>query len=139
MFLRYMNPIEWNKNMSVGNFIIDEQHKELIDSTKHLYLSLKDGNSYRNQREALQFLVNYTYNHFKSEEELLLKVKYPRIQNHILEHEYFKGRIKDYVEKINNDKMILSIDIVNFLNLWIINHIKFVDRDYMNYIYTKIQ
>lgn len=132
-----MNPLEWDKTLSVGNSIIDEQHRELIDSTKHLYLSLKDGNSYRNQRESLKFLKDYSIYHFKSEEELLLKYHYPKIQNHILEHEYFKGRINDYIDKINDDKIILSIDIVNFLNQWIINHINYVDGDYIIYIDNK--
>ena len=53
---------------------------------------------------------------------------------HKKEHDNFIQKVTDLEEKYTAGKMIISIEITNFLKDWINNHIKSSDQRYSEYI-----
>ena len=120
----------WNdKQHSVGIKEIDEQHKVLFDIINDIYICIINKN-YSILDKLLLKIIVYTTNHFKTENEYLLKLSENITSDlkqfviaHITKHETFVDiltkKIEDY---ILYDKMIL-IDIAIFLNAWVNNHV----------------
>lgn len=120
----------WNdKQHSVGIKEIDEQHKVLFDIINDIYICIINKN-YSILDKLLLKIIVYTTNHFKTENEYLLKLSENITSDlkqfviaHITKHETFVDiltkKIEDY---ILYDKMIL-IDIAIFLNDWVNNHV----------------
>lgn len=120
----------WDNNKhSVGIEEIDEQHKVLFDIINDIYICIINKN-YSILDKLLLKIIVYTTNHFKTENEYLLKLSENITSDlkqfviaHITKHETFVDiltkKIEDY---ILYDKMIL-IDIAIFLNDWVNNHV----------------
>lgn len=129
-FFIYNNMYTWNdKQHSVGIKEIDEQHKVLFDIINDIYICIINKN-YSILDKLLLKIIVYTTNHFKTENEYLLKLSENITSDlkqfviaHITKHETFVDiltkKIEDY---ILYDKMIL-IDIAIFLNDWVNNHV----------------
>lgn len=129
-FFIYNNMYTWNdKQHSVGIKEIDEQHKVLFDIINDIYICIINKN-YSILDKLLLKIIVYTTNHFKTENEYLLKLSENITSDlkqfviaHITKHETFVDiltkKIEDY---ILYDKMIL-IDIAIFLNAWVNNHV----------------
>lgn len=124
----------WDNNKhSVGIEEIDEQHKVLFDIINDIYICIINKN-YSILDKLLLKIIVYITNHFKTENEYLLKLSENITSDlkqfviaHITEHETFVDiltkKIEDY---ILYDKMIL-IDIAIFLNNWLNNHVIYDD------------
>ncbi len=115
---------------------IDEQHRALFDHVNYLYDSMRDGRSNEALRQVLQDLVDYSQYHFRSEEVIMERYRYPEMAKHVKEHEYFIVRVQTYVENYNKGNMVLSLDVVNFIKKWIQNHVEKSDQGYSKHIMT---
>ena len=80
-------PIIWRQQMSVGNTIIDDEHKYLFCLINTVELSLKTKEAADLLDVAMEQLVQYTADHFKREEMVQLKIKYPYYAQHKMEHQ----------------------------------------------------
>ena len=82
-------PIVWREKMSIGNHIIDMDHRLLICKINMIELALlAPGEKLANIRLALDELENYTEIHFNREEKIQLAIKYPRYDDHKHEHQH---------------------------------------------------
>lgn len=115
--------ITWENNLSVGNDNIDKQHEYLISIINKLTISINIGICDKN---ILNELINYAKLHFLLEEKYLLKYKYEETNEHINEHNIFVNYIVDIYNKENID----YIELLLFLESWLINHIKIIDMKY---------
>ena len=66
----------WNESYSVGNEIIDNDHRGLFDTLNSLESAAKWPNP-EDIAVILETLINYTRNHFQREERLMRGVGYP--------------------------------------------------------------
>ncbi len=123
--------------MSVRIVEIDEQHKGWLELVNYLYHSMRDGRSQEALALALKEMVDYSNNHFATEERLMKKYHYPHLELHRNEHESFRAKVRGYVENYNKGNMVLAIDVVQFMSTWIFNHIRTVDKGYSNYLIDK--
>ncbi|MCB1179563.1 MAG: bacteriohemerythrin [Leptospiraceae bacterium] len=120
--------IVWTKDYEIGIFVIDEQHKKLVEIINELHKAISDkmetGVTYR----ILQQLNEYTLAHFSIEEEIMKKIKYPEFDLHKAMH----GSFIDKVNRFKDDYLAgkkLSGEIMVFLREWLTNHILHSDKD----------
>ena len=86
--------IEWEKTFSINYEKIDEQHKELIRLINKIEILLEkselDEKSFFDEMNIIMDkIIDYTEYHFKTEESLFKKYKYPNADMHISKHEDF--------------------------------------------------
>jgi len=131
-----MAVIEWSDELSVGIGNIDEQHDQLFKLMAELDSAIREHKATEKIEDILTMLFNYAQIHFATEEELLMKHKYPEIKLHELEHQMFIAKAFGFKEKFedNPNRPGLSLEILDFLFTWILNHIQLTDKRYSGYL-----
>ena len=129
-----MARINWDQNYNTGIDYIDEQHQGLLNILNDLHDTLLLGKGSRDVKDTIDRLKNYANIHFKSEEDLFEKYKYPAAEKHINEHEYFIRKVEEFKADLENKKITVLFDMINFLKDWIIVHILASDQDYGQFL-----
>ena len=70
----------------------------------------------------------YTSEHFKREEEEMLRINYARYEEHRMEHEQLLKQVEDLQTELNKGKMILTTKMSTFLKSWWSVHILQTDK-----------
>ena len=122
--------MSWNEQLSVKVQSIDEQHKKLIDIINKLHDAMKERKAKEVLGGVLQELINYTKYHFSNEENIFQNTQYIAASSHINQHNQFVNKVLDLQKDYNSGKAMLSLEVMNFLNDWLINHIGGVDKKY---------
>ncbi len=122
--------IEWTPDLSVGIEFIDNQHKELFAKIKNLVVACNEKRGQEIIIETLQFLENYTIEHFGAEESAMQKHNYPEYPSHKSQHEEFKKDIRDLKKGIDKeiDRLFVADRVSNYLVNWLVLHIRKVDK-----------
>jgi len=126
--------LTWNLNYSVKVKNFDNQHQRLFDLINSLHDAMSTGKSNTVLDKIISELVLYTKTHFRSEEELFAKFSYPDRLKHVSEHTEFVKKISDFEKEFKDGKIGLSIEILNFLNKWLLKHIKQTDKAYSEFM-----
>ena len=125
-----MTTITWDETLSVKIESIDLQHKKLVDLINSFYQNINLGSKKEKMLELITALKNYTVFHFSTEEKYMKEFKFAGYDNHKLEHDKFIEKVLDFEERYKNDKLLLSIEITNFIKNWITTHIMGTDKYY---------
>ncbi len=121
--------ILWRDEMSVGDELIDSDHRYLICMINTVELAMVTREDNNTLTVALDQLEYYTQVHFQHEEELLEKINYPQYFNHRKSHMDLVKQLKDIKKKMfelrvnsdhYNDKLT---DLVDFLRKWLLDHV----------------
>jgi hemerythrin len=129
-----MEYIKWDDKLSVNIASIDIQHKKLIEVINDFY----DGIGKKRNKEIINDLLyqlkRYSINHFQTEELLMKRYFYQGYKEHKEEHDEFALKIDELQKKVNEGKMVLSIELTSFLKDWITNHILITDKAYSAFL-----
>jgi len=124
--------IIWTEENEIGVPIIDEQHRSIVATinTLHYYIMKESGE--RIVKNILIMLEDYTKVHFKTEEELMRRAKYPDWERHFDFHVALSNKTKHIHHNIREEKDADTV--LLFLKEWWINHINHEDRRYVPYV-----
>ncbi|MCX7909680.1 MAG: bacteriohemerythrin [Ignavibacteria bacterium] len=132
-----MSFITWNDSYSVGVAIIDNQHKRLVNIINELNDAMGAGKGKEVLGKVLFELIQYVNTHFKTEEEYMIKYQYDEYEQHRYEHEKLTDEVKRFYEDFNSGKAVLSIQIMNFLRNWLMDHIIIKDKKFGKFLNEK--
>ncbi|MCL2806479.1 MAG: hemerythrin family protein [Treponema sp.] len=120
----------WDDSYLLGNEQVDAQHHQLFDLVNSLVRSCDNGSEKETVRNALDFLVNYTVQHFDDEEALQIKYGYPEYESHKKLHEDFKLTVVELVERFytSGSSFDLGNDIKTIVLKWLVEHILYEDK-----------
>ena len=117
----------WENSMEVGVRSIDAEHKHLID---FISLVQKASESQRGKfvNNKMIFVIRELFQkHFLHEEDLMFGIKYPRVNQHMIEH---STMLTTYdmiaVDLQQSGDPSTAID---FITTWITNHFKTEDAN----------
>lgn len=130
--------IEWSDKLITGVREADEQHKKLVSLINELYDAMKQGKGKEVIDKALDELVRYAGYHFTTEETLMSKYGYPELASHKREHEAFKAKIKEFLEKKAKGEATLTMEVMTFLKDWLVKHIMGTDKKYGPFLQQKM-
>ena len=125
--------LEWDDNYSVGDNIIDDQHKKLIKMIADFYEQIGI-DSTKTIRNTIDALADYTDYHFRYEEGVFGGTDYPEIEKHKEIHKKFQKEVADLQYKVNNGAIIDRTEVSSMLRHWLIAHIMDEDQKYVSYI-----
>ena len=131
--------IKWDESWSIGDKLIDSQHRELVRLVNDLFSSGKE--TRENISAALSFLANYTVTHFNDEEALQRKHRFPGFEKHKQVHSDFKAVVVDLLAKYettDSPEQLLNT-IKKALVEWLVNHITIEDKKIGHYIESRNQ
>jgi len=121
---------QWEDKYSVGIQSIDNQHKEIFMLLNKLLEAMKMGHANDVTIQIIQELERYAVIHFQKEEYFFQRFNYQGSAEHITEHQNFIKKLAVLKSEINSGKLILTIELLNFLKDWIDHHILVVDKKY---------
>jgi hemerythrin len=123
--------IDWNhERYTVKVKKFDDQHQELVRLINELHAAMKAGHGRDGLAKLLGALAEYTKVHFSVEEALMASYGYPKLETHRLEHVAFNKRVADFQRQFAAGEAAMTIDVLEFLRGWLIDHILKADREY---------
>lgn len=129
-----MDIIVWSDAYSISNEKIDHQHQKLVDTLNLLFSAMKEKRGNDVILTCLADVTNYTKYHFSAEEELFEKSDYPLKEKHKKEHRFFIQKIDSWQTNLSQGKSPLSVEMLEFLVSWVLNHIREVDKKMATYL-----
>ena len=122
--------IAWQDSYKLDDEMVDSQHRRLFELVSELVGSCLDGSNEKKLRETLDFLVEYTVQHFYDEESLQVQYNYPDYKRHKQLHEDFKVTVGGIVRKFEEEgsSVELSNDANKIVVRWLIYHITLEDK-----------
>lgn len=129
-----MAMLEWNDRLSVNIREIDAQHHELVDMVNRLHDAMKSGKAESILTQIVSEMKKYAAEHFATEERLFKAHNYPDAEAHRAEHTAFVAKVVQVEKDLQSGKCAMSMDILNFLSNWLVNHIKGTDKKYSPFL-----
>ncbi len=128
----------WNEKFSVGVQMLDDDHKKLVGMVNQLYDGIQAGSGKDVLAKILDGLIDYTKVHFGHEEQFFSKTNYADTAVHKKEHADLTQQVLDVQRKYKAGiSGTLSLEVMNFLKNWLINHIQGSDKKYGPYLNSK--
>ncbi|MFC1555194.1 bacteriohemerythrin, partial [candidate division KSB1 bacterium] len=88
--------LDWDENLGIGIPWIDNQHKKLLERINILINAIIKEDSSDEVGKSIRFMQNYVKAHFGTEEALMLKHQYPKLDFQRKQHKYFMKRIDEF-------------------------------------------
>lgn len=120
----------WNDSYSVKVAMCDAQHKRLFEIINELAEAMRTGKGQDAAKKAVGELASYTRTHFQQEEALMKQAKYPQLGGHQEMHRKFVGDVEKLERQIREGRSANSVEVLNLLRDWLLNHIVKVDKTY---------
>ena len=125
-----MSLVIWTDKLSVGVKSIDDQHTVLFNTINDLHAAMLKGQSRTVVGPLLHTLVDYTREHFATEEAMMEAAKYPALATHRIKHKELTKQVEEYLTRYESGDITLSIQLSNFLSDWLTKHIQSTDQEY---------
>ena len=125
--------MKWEPAFNLGIPEVDKQHKKIIDLINALNKAFIDNVTNEKIGDILDEMRKYANEHFKTEEDLFKKSRFPLMKEHIEQHEYFVKKVEDFISKFDQGQPI-TFRLMKFLRSWWTNHILDSDREYVEII-----
>ena len=115
-----------------GIWEIDEQHKQLVSYLDRLLSWIAKGYGLAATFDAFEALFVYTQTHFQFEEKLLRDHSYPKLDEHIEEHQAIIAHLKQLKAELEAGEDVAD-ELAKTLREWVLKHIDVEDIDYAKF------
>lgn len=126
--------LEWEEKYSTDIPSMDSQHQKLVQLINALHTAMTEGRGNDVMVPVLDRLVTYTTVHFNAEESLMKLHRFPDFDAHKLEHEKLKKQVAEFQAKVSSGQASVSVQVLQFLKDWLLNHILKSDHQYGAYL-----
>ncbi len=126
-----MPTVEWDQSFSVGNAVLDGDHRILLTLVNQLVDAADTGQSREVVGSIVNALAEYFEQHFRREEAMFRRGGFPDAEEHVRQHHVLEERMRDTRERWRaGDREALREDVLAFLKKWLTDHILVADKSY---------
>ncbi|MBF0178639.1 MAG: bacteriohemerythrin [Magnetococcales bacterium] len=129
--------IEWDDSLDVGVRQFNEDHQRLIDYINALHAAMRDGLGKAKMAEILQGLTDFTLTHFAREEAAMQRHGYERYPQQKEQHVKLVAQVVEQKNAFEAGSTTVALDMLSFLQDWLIKHIKGEDMRYRPFFAAK--
>ena len=122
--------MEWDNSFSVNVSEIDTQHQHLVKMLNTLNDAMKDRKGKEVMGGIINGLIDYAATHFATEEKYFDRFSFTGAFAHKKEHHKFVNQVLEFKQGFDANELMLSLDVLDFLKTWLVNHIKGSDKNY---------
>lgn len=116
----------WERSYSVGNWVLDNQHREILTLCQLAIDKAASGVQFLAVREEL---IACTDEHFSTEEDILKRTGYVAFDSHREEHRRCRSVLHRMLENTAAGKVSPG-DFGDFISAWCMGHILESDRKF---------
>ena len=125
--------MQWSEKYVLGLSEVDEQHQKLFLLVNRMHDLVVSGEDQSAVGKVLDELIDYTVEHFATEEKLFKENGYPNYDEHKKEHDELTQQVINLQESFREKKITVTFEILEFLNEWLKNHTTNSDLEYAKY------
>jgi hemerythrin len=125
--------ITWTHEISV-NDEIDAQHKKLFDIVNELHASVTAGAERSALAHIFNELIDYTIDHFQTEERCFVELSYPESQAHKKEHDDLTEQVMKLQSQFSEGDLVISFELLDFLYDWLMKHTSDSDIEFREFL-----
>jgi len=129
--------IDWENKYSINVAEVDKQHQGLFGILNRLHESLTNGEEKSMQEKILDELIDYTVEHFATEENLFQETGFPGYENHKKIHDDLTGQAIQIQNEFRNDNATISFELLDFLHQWLTEHTLGLDQEAGDFLNSK--
>ena len=126
------DPFAFTEEYHTGIEIVDVEHAELfriIKNANDLIMEELLHDKYDEIMSVIGQLRNYTIQHFTDEEEYMASINYENLDVQKKAHEMFVDKLNDInLDDLDDNQQQYLIELVDFLLMWLVNHILKMDK-----------
>lgn len=117
--------ISWRETYNIGIDEVDQQHQELVVKLNEFLDACIQQKGKEKIMETLAFLRDYTVEHFRTEEAIMLKHNYPEYVEHKKDHDDFVASVLELEASIQNQgaTVVTTLKLNRTLTDWLLSHI----------------
>lgn len=121
-----MEHYEWDETLASGNEVIDSQHRQLFQAVNDFAKACRQNKGATEIQRTLDFLINYTVDHFRDEEELQRRYGFPDYMRHRQYHREFSKVALGLAERLEREGPTegLTREVYETAGRWLLHHIK---------------
>lgn len=123
----------WTEKYSVGVNIFDSHHKTFVGLINELHDAMRDGKARDILGEVLKRTFDYARMHFAEEERQMTTFGFSSYTAHKVEHEKLLAKVSELMARFDAGENTITIEVVNFLKDWLINHTLVTDKKYTKF------
>jgi len=125
--------MEWSDQYLLGIPDVDEQHQRLFALVSRLHENVVSGEAQSAAGGILDELIEYTVEHFATEEKRFLAESYPLFDEHKKEHDRLTRQALELQEKFRANQITVTFDLLDFLSDWLKTHTTDSDLKYAQF------
>jgi methyl-accepting chemotaxis protein/hemerythrin len=122
--------MEWDNSFATNVSKFDSEHRTLFTMVNDLHDAMQQKRSREAVGSVLNRLIDYTANHFAGEEDQMRRTNFPDFNAHKREHEKLVEQALGLKAKFEAGETLHTQSVIEFLQNWLVNHIKGVDKLY---------
>jgi hemerythrin len=126
--------VEWSEDIAVHHGQLDTEHKYLIGIINELHDAIADGRGREVIADTLTRLADYTIWHFDREEQIMRRVGYPHLDEHVAQHGALIDELGKRAWELEVGEDAVTERTMAFLKDWIYTHLRTDDRNLVKYI-----
>ena len=149
-----MSEFKWSDELRIGVELFDKQHKKWIELAAEVKKIMGEGEEElasiteaiaREEKqkklldEAFTEFLLYSRKHLREEEKQMKKYNFPGYEKHRKEHNKYRNLIQKIRRTYKKDQNKGTEKLIQFLEEWLLKHIKQTDKKYANYLPSKLQ
>jgi hemerythrin len=115
--------LEWSDKYNVGVRTWDSQHQGLVAILNDLHSAILAGQVQAETGPLLQKLLDYTQNHFATEERMMTDAGHPGLAHHRELHRELTARVVEFIGRYKDGDAGMYLPLLKFLRDWLADHI----------------
>jgi hemerythrin-like metal-binding protein len=118
-----MRLVAWNETLSVGLSEIDGHHRAIIDQIGDFFGRMMNGEGLDGALQMVAMLSGSMIDHFREEEALMSRARYPGLAEHQIEHRDFMSRFDGFRKDVESGRAGAPATLFEFCTNWLKDHI----------------
>jgi hemerythrin len=140
IILGHTDRLNWSHMLKVGVQVMDIQLEKIFILINSLDATANIADEIERKSKAIAIataLVEYTKYHTKSEESLLSKYRYPKLDSHKESHIKLIENLEIFLDRLKNSDNLVSKESISEFYELIVKHIKEKDKEYAIFLNSK--
>ncbi|MBE6449844.1 MAG: bacteriohemerythrin [Alphaproteobacteria bacterium] len=128
----------WRDSMNLNYAPLDDEHRAFLDVVNQAFMA-SQVDDFQMIEKVFEKCYDYARNHFSHEEDIMERIQFPDIENHMRSHQVFIHNVSEMRQQFDvapsiDEKRKLSRKLANFLNVWLLGHIMSRDKAFKPYL-----
>ncbi|GAB6038934.1 bacteriohemerythrin [Fundidesulfovibrio butyratiphilus] len=123
-----MKRLQWSDSLSVGVYLIDKQHMDLVELINNIADALEAGAEKRAVSQLIRRFYDYTTTHFQAEESLMDHETYADYFEQVRQHLDCSMKALEFHRRFSMEEGFDLYEFYTYIAKWFLEHTSGIDK-----------